>query len=204
MNGGARLRRALISERQKIRARRSLAPPWFMEREHLQNSDVNRSHEPLGIPLNRPSGTFSPIGGEGRDEEAGFMGRAARGMNRRMCEVDLSLAGIYACGGWITDCDLATGAAGSGAGAGLAAMADGARRISISLNGAGWETTTCFNRINSSNARKVTTTSERLVVCSNNSENFNAGLSAIVRPSNSIFSLTVHLSSKMSRAPSRC
>src|SRR5881396_3426343 len=43
----------------------------FMEREHLQNSDVNRSHEPVGIPLNRPSGTFSPIGGEGWDEGAG-------------------------------------------------------------------------------------------------------------------------------------
>src|SRR5947207_2287947 len=43
----------------------------FMGSEHLQNSDVNRSHEPVGIPLNRPSGTFSPIGGEGRDEGGG-------------------------------------------------------------------------------------------------------------------------------------
>src|SRR2546430_15044377 len=35
MNGGARLRRALISQRQKIRARRSLAPPgsWSGEGE---------------------------------------------------------------------------------------------------------------------------------------------------------------------------
>src|SRR5213592_3033068 len=26
--------------------------------------DVNRSHEPVGIPLNRPPGTFSPTGGK--------------------------------------------------------------------------------------------------------------------------------------------
>src|SRR5216117_862631 len=50
----------------------------FMGREHLQNSDVNRSHEPVGIPLNRPSGTFSPIGGEGRDEGVRFMERIVR------------------------------------------------------------------------------------------------------------------------------
>src|SRR2546426_6537112 len=31
----------------------------FMRSEHLQNLDVNRSHEPVGIPLNRPPGTFS-------------------------------------------------------------------------------------------------------------------------------------------------
>src|SRR5438874_2102722 len=37
----------------------------FIGREKL---DVNRNHEPVGIPLNRPSGTFSPTGGEGRDE----------------------------------------------------------------------------------------------------------------------------------------
>ena len=36
----------------------------FMGREHLQNSDVNRSHEPVGIPLTRPSGTLSPSEGE--------------------------------------------------------------------------------------------------------------------------------------------
>ena len=36
----------------------------FMGRGHLQNSDVNRSHEPIGIPLNRPPGTFSPTGGK--------------------------------------------------------------------------------------------------------------------------------------------
>src|SRR5881296_833206 len=35
--------------------------------------DVNRSHEPVGIPLNRPPGTFSPTGGEGRDEGVRFM-----------------------------------------------------------------------------------------------------------------------------------
>src|SRR5437867_12795865 len=45
----------------------------FMERGHLQNSDVNRSHEPIGIPLNRPPGTFSPTGGEGWDEGVRFM-----------------------------------------------------------------------------------------------------------------------------------
>src|SRR2546422_10338621 len=44
-------------------------------REHLQNPDVNRSHEPVGIPLNRPPGTFSPTGGEGRDEGVRFMER---------------------------------------------------------------------------------------------------------------------------------
>src|SRR5881296_176195 len=35
--------------------------------------DVNRSHEPIGIPLNRPPGTFSPTGGEGWDEGERFM-----------------------------------------------------------------------------------------------------------------------------------
>src|SRR5207237_3904227 len=49
----------------------------FMGSEHLQNSDVNRSHEPVGIPLNRPPGTFSPTGREGRDEGVRFMGRVA-------------------------------------------------------------------------------------------------------------------------------
>ena len=29
---------------------------------------VHRDHEPFRIPLNRPSGTFSPTGGEGWDE----------------------------------------------------------------------------------------------------------------------------------------
>ena len=46
-----------------------------MGRGHLQNSDVNRSHEPIGIPLNRPPGTFSPTGGEGWDEGERFMER---------------------------------------------------------------------------------------------------------------------------------
>jgi len=55
-----------------------------MEIGNLQNLDVNRGHEPVGIPLNRPSafarptadepGTFSPTGGEGRDEGVRFMG----------------------------------------------------------------------------------------------------------------------------------
>jgi|SRR5207249_2587268 len=44
-----------------------------MDRGHLQNSDLNRSHEPVGIPLNRPPGTFSPTVGEGRDEGVRFM-----------------------------------------------------------------------------------------------------------------------------------
>src|SRR5438046_9216316 len=43
----------------------------FMGSEHLQNSDVNRGDEPVGIPLNRPPGSFSPTGGEGRDEGVG-------------------------------------------------------------------------------------------------------------------------------------
>ena len=45
----------------------------LMESEHLQNLDVSWGHEPVGIPLNRPPGTFSPIGGEGRDEGVRFM-----------------------------------------------------------------------------------------------------------------------------------
>src|SRR4026208_1503643 len=45
----------------------------FMESEHLQNFDVSWGHEPVGIPLNRPPGTFSPTGVEGRDEGARFM-----------------------------------------------------------------------------------------------------------------------------------
>ena len=35
---------------------------------------VHWDHEPVRIPLNRPPGTFSPIGGEGRDEGVRFMG----------------------------------------------------------------------------------------------------------------------------------
>jgi len=59
-----------------------------MGRENLENPDANRGHEPAGIPLNRPSafakptadepGTFSPAGGEGRDEGARSMGRENR------------------------------------------------------------------------------------------------------------------------------
>src|SRR5213592_625812 len=44
-----------------------------MGRGHLQNSDLNRGHEPVGIPLNRPPVTFSPTVGEGRDEGVRFM-----------------------------------------------------------------------------------------------------------------------------------
>src|SRR5213595_1338276 len=36
---------------------------------------AHRNHEPVGIPLNRPPGTFSPTGGEGRDEGVRFMER---------------------------------------------------------------------------------------------------------------------------------
>jgi hypothetical protein len=38
---------------------------------------VRMGHELIEIPLNRPPGTFSPTGGEGCDEGAGFMGRSA-------------------------------------------------------------------------------------------------------------------------------
>ena len=34
---------------------------------------AHRNHEPVGIPLKRPPGTFSPTGGEGRDEGVRFM-----------------------------------------------------------------------------------------------------------------------------------
>jgi hypothetical protein len=37
------------------------------------NSEREFSHEPFAIPLNRPSGTFSPTGGEGWDEGVRFM-----------------------------------------------------------------------------------------------------------------------------------
>src|SRR5256885_9173821 len=57
----------------RVRCGLGLCALRFMGREHLQNSDVNRGHEPIAIPLNRPPGTFSPTGGEGRDEGARFM-----------------------------------------------------------------------------------------------------------------------------------
>src|SRR2546430_11102383 len=44
-----------------------------MGSEHLQNLDVSWGHEPVGIPLNRPPGTFSPTGGEGRGGGGRFM-----------------------------------------------------------------------------------------------------------------------------------
>jgi hypothetical protein len=46
-----------------------------MGREQVPNVDVSWDHEPLEIPLIRPSGTFSPSGGEGWDEGVRFMGR---------------------------------------------------------------------------------------------------------------------------------
>ena len=48
----------------------------FMGREHLQNSDVNRSHEPVGIPLTRPAGTLSPSEGERDGVRGAVMGSA--------------------------------------------------------------------------------------------------------------------------------
>src|SRR5881392_3006053 len=59
----------------------------FMGREHLQNPDVNRSHEPVAILLNRPPGTFSPTGGEGRDEGIRFKERDRVGL-RESCRPD--------------------------------------------------------------------------------------------------------------------
>jgi hypothetical protein len=46
----------------------------LMGRPDLQRLDGQFGHEPLGIPLNRPSGTFSPSGGEGWDEGVRFIG----------------------------------------------------------------------------------------------------------------------------------
>jgi len=43
----------------------------FME-SLLGLATVHSDHEPNRIPLNRPSGTFSPIGGEGWDEGVRF------------------------------------------------------------------------------------------------------------------------------------
>ena len=86
MNGGARLRRALISQRHKLGldgvsphpgSHGKLIQPgqicayatqicpidsWFMGSEHLQNSDVNRSHEP-GRRLQSGTG-FQPVSPE--------------------------------------------------------------------------------------------------------------------------------------------
>src|SRR5438128_423553 len=44
----------------------------FME-SPLGLTTAHRDHEPVRIPLNRPSGTFSPTGGEEWDEGARFM-----------------------------------------------------------------------------------------------------------------------------------
>ena len=61
-------------EREGVRGR-------FMESEHLQKLDASWDLEPVGIPLSRPSGTFSPTGGEGRDEGVRFMGRVREGFH---------------------------------------------------------------------------------------------------------------------------
>jgi hypothetical protein len=45
-----------------------------MESENLPNADVSWGHEPLEIPVIRPSGTFSPTGREGWDEGVRIMG----------------------------------------------------------------------------------------------------------------------------------
>jgi hypothetical protein len=42
--------------------------------EFFPNADVSWGHEPLGIPLSRPTGNFSLTGGEGWDEGVRFMG----------------------------------------------------------------------------------------------------------------------------------
>jgi hypothetical protein len=55
--------------------RPTLQSERFMGRANLQGLDADRCHEPLEIPLIRPSGTFSPTGGEGWDEGVRFMGR---------------------------------------------------------------------------------------------------------------------------------
>jgi len=51
-----------------------------MGRERLQNPDVNRSQEPVAIPLNRPPGTFSPTG-----EKAGMRGYGPWEASFRFC-----------------------------------------------------------------------------------------------------------------------
>ena len=103
MNGGARLRRALISQRHKLGldgvsphpgSHGKLIQPgqicayatqicpidsWFMGSEHLQNSDVNRSHEP-GRRLQSGTG-FQPVS----PEQAGCLCHFLRFMERVLC-----------------------------------------------------------------------------------------------------------------------
>src|SRR5207247_2763024 len=45
----------------------------FLAESPLGPATAHWDHEPARIPLNRPSGTFSPIGGEGWDEGVRFM-----------------------------------------------------------------------------------------------------------------------------------
>jgi hypothetical protein len=46
----------------------------FIESKHLSNADPRCGHEPLPIPLNRASGTFSPAGGKDGMRGIRFMG----------------------------------------------------------------------------------------------------------------------------------
>ena len=79
----------------------------------------------------------------------------------------------------------------------------GARVISISPKSSDWAQVSCLSRINSSSAKKVQTTSGPAGGAANKSENFTAACSAVNWSRHSIFSLTDHLSSKISRRSSR-
>jgi RNA polymerase sigma factor (sigma-70 family) len=63
----------------------------FMESDNLQLLNANQCHEPSQIPLNRPSGTFSPSGGEGWDEGVRFMDTSP---TNAMREIASALAGM--------------------------------------------------------------------------------------------------------------
>src|SRR5438552_10383537 len=64
----------------------------FLAESPLGPATAHWDHEPARIPLNRPSGTFSPIGGEGWDEGVRFMER-----ERRMGKGGVSGFPIVAC-----------------------------------------------------------------------------------------------------------
>src|SRR6184192_2069988 len=83
--GGARLRRALIhSERNQ--ASTESRPTWFIGREHLPKSDVNRGHEPWpsGVSAERRWLLFPRIAALCRDaaKERRFMERFPRKISR--------------------------------------------------------------------------------------------------------------------------
>ena len=81
-------------------------------------------------------------------------------------------------------------AAGSGStGGGIALV------IWISSNGSGCTQASCLRRINSSSARNVHTTSDRVAAVANNSVNFTEPRSVITPITNSIFPETLHCSS---------